>query len=353
MYLSPCGEIEGYSLVLGVEKIEPNAVYFKIPTQTTSWMNARAQSRLKGTPKTLEVMTEGHKCATAMLLETKFGLREMPLMFEPSDFTWSDEAALLSLIKLFVAKRKPFFLERLPKDSPTLQALQKVAKGKFWLRVEPAVPTPYIDTQFKTINDLVKSGRRSDLRRSEKSLAKFGTISYELRAPNSKKDCDKLISEAFDVEARSWKHTEGTALSSPDEASYAAAFRSFLENAYEEGHIRFAFVRLDGKAVAMQIASEWQNRYWIYKATFDKDYSKGSPGNLLYYYTLEQAVQQGLLSYEFMGSVDTWTSAWTQDVRQYVKVYGIPYNPRGLIGAIAVVRWIFKSRTNARKAAKN
>ena len=83
-----------------------------------------------------------------MLCRTKFGLREMPLMNEPSDFAWSDEVALSELAARLVAERRPFFLERLPADSPTLAALRRAARGKFWLKVEPAPPTPQIDIRF-------------------------------------------------------------------------------------------------------------------------------------------------------------------------------------------------------------
>ena len=195
---------------------------------------------------------------------------------------------------------------------------------------------------------MVKSSRRSDLRRAGKRLANLGTVAYEMRAPRSRQDLDTLIDEAFDVETRSWKHDIGTALTSPAEATYARAFRGFLEAAHDEGHLRFAFLRLDGKPIAMQIASEWCNRYWIYKATFDKEYCRSSPGNLLYYHTLEQATQQGLYSYEFMGKMDDWTRAWTQDTRDYVKVFGLPYNPRAVVGGLSIVRWIVRERIKDR-----
>jgi CelD/BcsL family acetyltransferase involved in cellulose biosynthesis len=321
--------------------------------QTASWMDARARLNFKGTPRILTVDSDGHRRATAVLCQTKFGLREMPLMNEPSDFAWTDEAALSDLVDLLIGQRKAFFLERVPAKSPTVPALVRASRGKVWLRVEPAPPTPYLDTKGKTINDLVKSGRRSDLRRAEKRLAKLGHVTYELRAPGSQQDLDTLIEEAFDVETRSWKHDTGTCLTSPAEATYAAAFRGFLEDAHREGHIRFAFVRLDGKAIAMQIASEWQNRYWIYKATFDKEHSKSSPGNLLYFHTLDQTTQKGLLSYEFMGKMDSWTSAWTQDARDYVRIYGLPHNARGLVGAAALGHWTLKRRFDERKAARS
>jgi len=335
------------SITLSADVV-PDLVDNAIPMQNASWMQARSRLKYVGTPKELAVGPEGDRRARAMLCETKFGLREMPLMNEPSDFSWHDEAALDELVDLLVRERKPVFLERLPEGSPTLPALRRATRGKYWLRVEPAPPTPFLDTRFRTVNDLVKSGRRSDLRRAERRLAKSGTVTYEMRTPGSRAELDRLIDEAFEVETRSWKHDMGTALTSPDEATFAAAFRGFLEDGWAEGHIRFAFLRLDGRAVAMQIASEWHNRYWIYKATFDKGHAKASPGGLLYLYTLDQATQKGLHSYEFMGKMDSWTNAWTQDGRQYLKVYAIPYNLRGLVGAAILRRW----KRNERRAAR-
>ena len=339
-----------------IEGLAPIVPKPGIPMQTAGWMAARARLDYVGKPKVLAVGPPDTPRATAMLCKTRFGLREMPLMNEPSDFAASDTAALEELVELFIRERKPFFLERLPEDSPTLAALRKAAKGKVMLRVQPALPTPFIDIRGKTLDDLVKSSRRSDLRRAERHLAAHGAVSYELRAATSKDDLDTLIDEAFDVETRSWKHDMGTALTSPGETTYATAFRGFIEAGHEEGHIRFAFVRLDGKPVAMQIASVWNNRYWIYKATFDKSCPKGAPGNLLYWYTLGQAVEQKLYSYEFMGGMDSWTRAWTENARQYVQVYGLPYNPRGLVGAMVLSRWMakgwLKQRLRAREARR-
>lgn len=328
--------------------VAPSLHAVRIPMQTAEWLEARARLTFPGSPAVLTIDRDGARRATAMLCRTRFGLREMPLMNEPSDFGWDDPEALEALAGRLIGERRPFYLERLPADSPTLDALRRAAKGKTWLRVEPAPPTPRIDIRFKTINDVVKSGRRSDLRRAGKRLAKLGDISYDFRAPGSREDLAALIDTAFDVETRSWKHDMGTALTSPAEATYAAAFRGFLERAHEAGHLRFAFLRLDGKAIAMQIASEWRDRYWIYKATFDKEFSKSSPGNLLYFHTLEKCIDLGLQSYEFMGKMDDWTRAWTEDTRAYVKVFGLPYNPRGVLGALFVTRWIVQERLKDR-----
>ncbi|MEZ5723129.1 MAG: hypothetical protein R3D59_17290 [Paracoccaceae bacterium] len=175
-------------------------------------------------------------------------------MNEPSDFFWRDEAALGSLVDRLLGERKPFFLERLPAQSPTLTALRKAASGKFWLRVEPAPPTPTLDTESRTINELVKSGRRSDLRRAEKAFHSAG------RSPTScarrhRARTSKLIAESVrcrDPELK--RHGNGTDLAGRSHLCGGVPWfpRTNMRKAISE----FAFVRLDGQAIAMQIASE-------------------------------------------------------------------------------------------------
>lgn len=74
----------------------------------------------------------------------------------------------------------------------------------------------------------------------------------------------------------------------------------------------------------MQIASEWHNRFWLCKASFDAEYRKVSPGQLLYWYTLSRSVEKGHASYELMGVAAEWTRAWTRDDREFVDVKVFP-----------------------------
>ena len=82
-------------------------------------------------------MKNGHHHATAVLRKTNFGLQEMPLMGEPSDFAWSDKTALQELVALFLNERRPFLLERVPENSPTISAFPKVGSGQV-LVIDPS-----------------------------------------------------------------------------------------------------------------------------------------------------------------------------------------------------------------------
>ena len=76
----------------------------------------------------------------------------------------------------------------------------------------------------------------------------------------------------------------------------------------------------------MQIAAEWQWRFWLLKISHDQAFSRCSPGQLLMLHTLRHAARSGLSSYEFMGVMDDWTALWTQQTRRYVQVRAIPFN---------------------------
>lgn len=182
-----------------------------VPTQTHAWMSARFERPLGRQWEVFVVGAEARKRAVAILCRKGNWLRELFLMFEPSDFVWSDAASLQELADIVTRQGLPLYLERLPATSPTLAALRKAVRGRDWIVTQPAMPTPYIDLTDRTAESCLNAGRRSDLRRAERRAAQFGQVAHELIAPSSKKELDKLIEEAFDVETRSWKYAAGTA----------------------------------------------------------------------------------------------------------------------------------------------
>jgi CelD/BcsL family acetyltransferase involved in cellulose biosynthesis len=90
--------------------------------------------------------------------------------------------------------------------------------------------------------------------------------------------------------------------------------------------LRIALLRLGQRPVAMQIAAEWRNRFWLFKIAHDRDFDDCSPGQLLMRHTLLHAAHAGLKSYELMGVMDDWTRLWTRQTRQYLRVQALPFS---------------------------
>lgn len=247
-------------------------------------------------------------------------------MFEPSDLIWDSAASLKVLAEALASQPFPLCLERVPIGSPSIAALRRAYAGRGVILQTEVMPTPMIDLGpcQSDSTTCLNVGRRSDFRRAARRAESFGAVEFEIHAPTTEFELQPLIREAYAVEAASWKAGAGTALTT--DLVQGAFFTHFTKAALAEGIVRIAFMRIDGQAIAMQIAVEWQRRFWLLKISYDQTYAWCSPGQLLMWHTLQHAIRAGSLSYELLGILSNWTKQWASEERRYVRVRAIPFS---------------------------
>jgi CelD/BcsL family acetyltransferase involved in cellulose biosynthesis len=248
---------------------------------------------------------------------------------EPDDALYRDRQAARLLADAIVGDARAVELDRVPVSSDLIPALRAALKGKGWMSVRPATPTPTIglDQRWKDPASCFNSGRRSDFRRAARRASEFGQVSFEILSPGPG-EFDALFDEAIGVEARSWKREAGTAIA-VDRAK-ESCFRHYFRSACEDGNFRIAFMRIDGRAVAMQMALEYLGRYWLFKIGFDEQYERCSPGTLLMLHTIGWAADRELGAYELLGNLEPWIAQfWTREQHDCVWVRAYPFNARG------------------------
>jgi CelD/BcsL family acetyltransferase involved in cellulose biosynthesis len=197
------------------------------------------------------------------------------------------------------------------------------------MSVRPATPTPTIalDERWKDPASRFNSGRRSDFRRAARRAGEFGEVSFEILSPGPEA-FDALFDEAIGVEMRSWKREAGTAIVA--DRAKENCFRHYFRSACEQGSFRIAFMRIDGRAVAMQMALETLGRYWLFKIGFDEEFDRCSPGTLLMLHTIGWAAERELEAYELLGNLEPWIAQfWTREQHDCVWVRAYPFNLRG------------------------
>ncbi|MEA3008923.1 MAG: hypothetical protein QOJ91_615 [Sphingomonadales bacterium] len=254
---------------------------------------------------------------------------------EPDDALYRDPDSARSLAQAIVADGRAVELDRMPVESGLIPALRSALRGKGWMSVRPAIPTPTIklDPRWKDPASCFNSGRRSDFRRAARRASEHGEVSFEILSPPPEA-FDALFDEAIGVEARSWKREAGTAIAA--DGAKESCFRHYFRSACEDGTFRIAFLRIDGRAVAMQMALEMLDRYWLFKIGFDEDYERCSPGTLLMLHTLGWAAGRELSAYELLGNVEPWIARfWTREQHDCVWVRAYPFNPRGAVALAA------------------
>jgi CelD/BcsL family acetyltransferase involved in cellulose biosynthesis len=253
---------------------------------------------------------------------------------EPMDLRAADPAALGPLTDALARGGAPLSLRRVPAGSPTLDALRRSYQSRGLLTCRPAAGAPVValDPAWAEPEKQFNSGRRSDFRRALRRASEHGEVTFEVLTP-SRAELDGLLAEVFEVEAAGWKSAEGTALKL--DPVIGQFFRNYCAAAVRDGTLRLCFMRIDGRAVATQLAVEHGDRFWLLKIGYDESLARCSPGTLLMLYTIGHAAGRGLAAYEFLGTAESWTTMWTSELRETVDVGAYPVRPRaGLALAI-------------------
>jgi CelD/BcsL family acetyltransferase involved in cellulose biosynthesis len=333
---------------------------FNSPIQDFNWSQVCAKSICANDKLRIVVSSLGEKVvAIAPLIQPKGMLSPLKMpgvgkLGEPMDFLYADLPALDALAQALKKLGQAINLERIPHNSPVIAALRQAYQGSGLVYISPSGLCPYIPLSeaWTTPEQQFNSGRRSDFRRAQKHAQKLGEVTYEILSPQPA-EVAALLAEAYHVESKSWKGKVGSALAI--DRTVGDFYRQYALKASQQGILRLCFLRIDGQAIAMQIAVEYDSRFWLLKVGYDETFTRCSAGNLLMLHTVKYAAESGFKSYEFLGTEETWTKVWTELVRSFVSVRIYPASISGVwnFGADAAksVRAKLTARLTARTPA--
>jgi CelD/BcsL family acetyltransferase involved in cellulose biosynthesis len=166
------------------------------------------------------------------------------------------------------------------------------------------------------------------LRRAARTAEKIGPLSYQILSPYPSQ-LAPILEEALEVEAANWKGSEGSAIAR--DHLRGSFYRHYAAAASAAGILRVCFLRVGGKAVAMQLAIESARGFWLLKIGYREEFARCSPGMLLMAETIRYAASRGLASYEFLGNADNWTRVWTSEEIPTVTIRTYPFGVAGVV----------------------
>jgi len=292
------------------------ATQFKTPLLRHEWFLACAETFCP--PGKLDILVEqegGEVVAIApLVLNPLFGVRRLEILgtrvlAELSGLLYADEESLVHLLDHILSLKRPIVFSGLLTDSPELKTLKKA--GGFSKRYSKsssfASPWIPITTSWEQFYQSISSSWRSSLRRSQRRAEEGGSVQFEIVAPTPE-TVNGLLSEMFQVESAGWKSRTGTALQTS--AALGKFFQAYAQTTARLGMLRFAFLRIGGKAVAAQFLVECAQRLWVLKVGFDESFSRCSPGILLMHKVIEHAFEEQYEAFELLGANESWLGIW-------------------------------------------
>ena len=166
-------------------------------------------------------------------------------------------------------------LKEMDGDSPAFAAIQKTIADERHAHLTLTQSTRPSVSREKGVKS--SGSTRKKLRQDWNRLSGLGAL--EMVNERSADATRAAFEQFLDLEKRSWKGAEGTAILCNDRD--AAFTRRLIGDLAEDGNASVALLRLDGRPVAAQVVLYCGTSAYTWKTAFDADFAKYSPGVLL------------------------------------------------------------------------
>ncbi len=303
------------------------------PFMRTEWFHTWAAMRLLPDERLhVLIALDGDEPVAALPLVKK-GMKVRAMsdgVSDVFDIVHSSESGMAALLKR-LGRETHLLLDRVDSSSPLVEAVERERGWKVQRRLE----SPYIDLSEGSDSLEGRMGRnlKKNLRRGVRRLESLGELSIDTMVSS---DVDHVMDEAFDLEARGWKGARGSAVA--NDARKLEFFRTFGRLAAQEGWLRMAVARLDGRMVAFNYDIEFGHRMYGILTSYDETLDpRCSLGSVLLWEALKDASTRGVESYEMGGDeTNDWKMMWTTTTRPRVDIVGFGSDLTGSIARAAV-----------------
>lgn len=283
-----------------------DAAPFLRPGWVAAWWDAF------GSQGELELITRrseaGELAGVLPMIRTGRTLRSPTNDHSPVFGAVADEGALIELYELML-ERRPRRIEigMLAADGRDPISMRRAARA-YAVYGRTVARSPYltIDGEWDAYWSSLSQNLRGTVRRCRNRLRELGALELDVRGGGD--DLDRLLGEAFELEATGWKGAAGTAITSKPETE--RFYRSVAAWAAEQGLLRLSFLRADGRAVAFHLGLETASAYYLVKLGHDAALDKAGPGTTITASLLERAFERGLQTFEFLGLDEPYKLRW-------------------------------------------
>ena len=221
-------------------------------------------------------------------------------------------------------------LQQVPESATTLQSLPKMAKSRglrtgLW----SSANSPYLPIlgAWEDYHHSLSGKYRSTQRSRLKHLTQLGEVALEVIS--STEEVQTALEEGLRIEASGWKGEVGTAISSRTEVH--RFYSRLAERAAPKGWLRLHFLRAGARRIAFDYCLLYANRLYLLKPAYDPGYARYSPYNLLCERVIQQAFQDHLEEFDFLGTDEEWKLSRTRRTRNHYWLFAFANSVRGRI----------------------
>ncbi len=173
---------------------------------------------------------------------------------------------------------------------------------------EPWAPWVDLQSSWETYESGLHSKLRNNLKKGRRRAEREGTLAFEVVQDSPR--LEELLSQAFDVEDKSWKGEEGTSMKS--DARVEQFYRRVARWGIREGKFYLFTLRMNGQLIAFDFCLTGDRTMFALKTGYDQSVAaRFSPGNLMRHEVLRFLFSRREFDrYNFLGPCYPWKLEW-------------------------------------------
>jgi CelD/BcsL family acetyltransferase involved in cellulose biosynthesis len=148
---------------------------------------------------------------------------------------------------------------------------------------------------------------RSNVRNRLSRLKQVGEPALEVLVDRS--EIAAACDDAWRLEASGWKDQEGTSICS--DSAVRNFYTLLADRAAACGWLRLVFLTVGGRRIAMSYGAIYDDRLFLFKTGYDREFHTCSPFKLLTYFAAQEGFARGLREIDFLGDTEPWKQEWT------------------------------------------
>lgn len=239
----------------------------------------------------------------------------------------SEKEEILNALWREIKRQKGWnvFETRLTYKTSWLNDLLKIAEcenyktGVWEMDDAPFVTLPEGEKKSELIENYFKGlskNRRKLLSKNLRHLQEIGKVEFCVTCGFSK----ELIEKYFALEAQSWKARNGTDVNS--DAKIAKLHEDFARECAAKNMLFMHELKLDGKTIAMYLSIAFDEKRTIgWKMSFDENYAKFSPGNVLFKEVLSECMRQNSTELDMLSPSNYNKKLFASGKREHAAFY--------------------------------
>lgn len=209
----------------------------------------------------------------------------------------------------------------------------------------PFVTLPQGEDKEKLTQQFYKSLRkhlRNELSRRQRRLEELGKVEFVVTGEY----LPELMEKYFELEAKSWKGRNGTAVTCDPRS--AKLHHDFAREVATRNALYIYELKLDEKTIAMIINIMYDKQTIHWKTSYDEEYSRYSPGNLIFREALYDCLRNDSYEMDFLSPATANKGFWATGEREHAAFYIFR---KGLFGSL-LWNWKFSAISRLRRFSK-